>query len=524
VPEPAILAVDLGTGGSKVALVTPTGKVLASEFEATPLLLLPGGGAEQRPEDWWRAICTASRRLMARGVVPAGGLKAVCCCAQWSGTVAVDRAGEPLMNAVIWMDSRGARYVRQMVAGPISYEGYSVGKLRRWVSVTGGAPTRSGKDPIAHILWLKHEHPEIYERAHTFLEPKDYLNLRLTGERATSADSITLHWVTDNRDIDRVTYDPKLLRWSGIDPEKLPPLRRVGSVVGELRRDVADELGVEPGLPVVAGTPDLPGAGIGSGALRDFESHLYVGTSSWLTCHVPFKKTSLQHNMASLPSAIPGRYFVANEQETAGACVDFLRDNILFRDDALAPAGPRPDFYRAFGEIAGFVPAGSEKLIFLPWLYGERTPVEDHRLRGGFFNMSLKTTRAHLARAILEGVAFNSRWLFGCLEKFCGRRLDPINFIGGGASSPLWCQIYADVLDRTVRQVADPIQATARGAGLLGAVGVGLTSFEELAGQVEIRREHEPNRANRGIYDQLFGEFLELHRKTRRLCARLNAD
>jgi len=519
-----ILAVDLGTGGPKVALVTTRGEVLAHEFEETPLILLPGGGAEQKPADWWQAITTASSRLMARGLVPVSDVAGVCCTSQWSGTVAVGPDGEPLFNAIIWMDSRGARYIREMVDGPMTIEGYSIAKLRRWIKLTGGVPTRSGKDPIAHILWLKNEHPEIYDRTYKFLEPKDYLNLRLTGEYGSSFDSITLHWVTDNRDITDVTYSPKLLRWSGIDPDKLPELTPVAAVVGKLRPAAAEELGIPAGVPVVSGTPDVPGAALGSGAVRDFESHLYVGTSSWLTCHVPFKKTSLLHSMAALPSAIPGRYFVANEQETAGACVKFFRDNILFSDDALAAKGERPDYYQGLNAIAAAAPPGSDKVLFLPWLYGERTPVDDHSVRGGFYNVSLKTTRAHLARSIFEGVAYNSKWLLGYLEKFCGREMNPIHYIGGGANSAVWCQIFADVFDRTIRQVRDPIEANVRGAGLQGAMGLELTGLDEVAEGIAVEQEYAPNPDNRGIYDELFGEFLTVYKKNKRIHARLNAS
>ena len=214
----------------------------------------------------------------------------------------------------------------------------------------------------------------------------------------------------------------------------------------------------QPGIPVVVSTPDLQSAAIGSGATRDYQAHLYVGTSSWLTCHLPVKKTDLRHNMASLPSPIPGRYFVANEQETAGAALAFLRDRVLSGEGAPAPS------YAELDRMAGQSRPGSNGVIFTPWLYGERTPVEDRFLRGGFHNLSLSATRDDLVRAVLEGVALNSRWLLGAVEHFTGHRLEPIRFIGGGARSDMWCQVFADVLGRTIDQVADPVNANARGA------------------------------------------------------------
>ncbi len=525
-----VLAIDLGTSGPKVALVGIDGSVLGHEFEPVELLLLPGGGAEQRPGEWWASITTAARRLLGRGLVDRDEIVAVSCTAQWSGTVAAGEDGEPMHNAIIWMDSRGSRYVPQITGGWPRIEGYGARKLLKWLRLTGGIPSRSGKDPIAHILYIRAELPEVYAATHKFLEPKDWLSHKLTGRFAASYDSIALHWLTDNRDLRRVAYDPGLIALAGIDRDKLPELVRAVDVLGPLRPEAASELGLGPGvgrpvraIKVVAGAPDLQSAAIGSGAVGDYQGHLYIGTSSWLTCHVPFKKTDVVRNMTSLPSAIPERYFVANEQETAGACLTFLRDNILVGSDQLSPETPPADVFRVFDAMAEGVPAGSGKLIFLPWLYGERTPVEDSSIRGGFFNLSLDCDRPRLVRSVLEGVAFNSRWLLGAVERFVKRPFASLNMIGGGANSRLWCQIHADVLDREIRQVADPILANVRGAAMLAAVGLGYRGFDDFAAGGQIRETFRPDPTNRRLYDQLFGEFLTFYRRNRRAWSRLNA-
>jgi xylulokinase len=517
-----ILAIDLGTSGPKVALVSLDGEVVASEFAETPLLLLGDGAAEQRPDDWWAAVTTATRRLLAQKPRAADDIAAVSCTSQYSSTVAVGADGRPLMNAVNWMDTRGARHVRKITGGWPRIQGYGIGKVLTWIRLTGGAPTRSGKDSIAHILYIKNERPDVYRATHKFLEPKDYLNLLLTGKYAASYDSINLHWLTDNRDIANIRYDDRLLSMTGVAPEKLPDLKHATDVVGALTAGAAEQLGLPAGLPVVTGTTDAQSAAIGSGAVKDFELHLYVGTSSWLSCYVPFKKTDLFHNMASLPSAIPGRYYVANEQECAGVCLAYLRDSLVYPADALA-LGPRPaDAYAILDRVAEQAPAGSGRVIFTPWLYGERTPIEDHSVRGGFFNVSLSTSREHLVRAVFEGVAYNARWLLDCVERFCRRRLDNIHMIGGGAKSDVWCQIYADVLDRTIRQVKDPQQANARGAGLVGSVALGRIKFDDVAARVSIKETYHPNAANRQVYDELFKEFLNIYRNNKRTYARLN--
>ena len=512
-----VLAIDLGTSALKVALVSTSGEVVASEQAECRVEYLPGGGAEQDPELWWATIARAATRLMERGAVPPASVAAVSCTAQWSGTVPVDQEGRALHRAVIWMDSRGAPYARDITGGRVRVQGYGPGHLARWVRVTGGIPAQSGKDPIAHILWLKHERPETYRRARLFLEPKDWLNLQLTGQAAASYDSIALHWVTDNRHPGRIRYHPGLLRRAGLAQEQLPRLVAATDVLGPLLPGPAAALGVPAGLPVVAGTPDVHSAAIGSGATRDFQAHLYIGTSSWLTCHVPFKKTDLWHNMASLPSPIPGRYLVADEQETAGAALTFLRDRVLFAD------GRPGDAFREFDRMAARAPAGSGGVIFTPWLYGERTPVEDRFARGGFWNLSLSSDRDELVRAVFEGVAFNARWLLRAVERFTGHRLEPIRFIGGGARSTIWSQIIADVLGRTIEQVADPVDANARGAGILAAVALGELAFDQVPDRIRVAASYRPDPKTAPLYDAMFREFVGLYRRNRRAYARLNA-
>lgn len=517
-----ILAIDLGTSGPKIALVTPQGEVVDCRIETTRLSILPGGGAEQDPDEWWAAIRAGTAALLAAHPDAAGRIVAIGCTSQWSGTVAVDGDGRHLMNAIIWMDARGAAHVGAITGGFPRLQGYGLRRLITWLRLTGGIPVHSGKDSIAHILFIKHERPDIYRRTYKFLEPKDYLNLRLTGLFAASHESITLHWLTDNRDIDDVHYDDRLIRFATVDKDKMPELKRAIDVLGPLRPAAARELGLPDGIPVIMGTPDMHSAAVGSGAVADYEPHLYVGTSSWLTCHVPFKKTDLFHNMASLPSAIPGRYFIAAEQETAGACLAFLRDNILYVDDALAREAQAPNVYPIFDQMVEAAPPGSEKVIFTPWLHGERTPIDDSRVRGGFHNLSLRATRAHLIRAVFEGVAYNTRWLHYYVEKFAGRRLDNIRMVGGGANSNVWCQIHADVLDRTIKQVRDPIMTNVRGVGLLAAVAAGHTTLAEIDHAVPIAGVYTPNPANRALYDELFAAYETLYKQNRRLYWQLN--
>jgi xylulokinase len=518
-----ILAIDLGTSGPKVALLSARGAVIGAAAEPVGGILFgPGGMAEQAPQEWWAAICAAARRLLARNLVPLDSIAAVACTGQWGGTVAVGADGAPLMNAVIWADTRGAPYVRRVTGGPVRFEGYGVDKLWHWLRRTGGIPTRGGKDPIAHILWIKHERPAVYAAAHKFLDVKDYLNLRLTGRCATSPDTATIMWVTDNRNVHAIDYDPLLLRLAGLEREKLPDLLPAASFLGPLLPGPAAELGLPPGVPVAVSTCDLVSAAVGSGAVHDGEAHVYVGTSTWLMCHVPFKKTDLLHNMATLPSALPGKYLLTNEQDVAGGALAFLRDNVIYPADALGTPPAPDDAYARFDALAAATPPGSNGALFTPWLNGERSPVEDLTARGGWHNLSLRATRGDLVRAVFEGVALNLRWLLPYVERLARTRLGAIRIVGGGAQSDVWCQIYADVLNRPILQVEDPVLANARGAAFLAGMALGSVRVEELPGLAPVARTFTPQAGNRAVYDQAFAAFLEIYRKNKGIYRMLN--
>jgi xylulokinase len=382
----------------------------------------------------------------------------------------------------------------------------------RWVRRTGGAPSLSGRDPLGHILWLRAARPDLYAAAARFLEPVDWLGFKLSGRFATSAPTATLHWVTDTRDAARVRYDDQLIALAGLRRDQLPELLESNAVLGSLTAAAQRELGLAERVPVVAGTPDTMSAAVGSGAVADGAAHLYVGTSAWLSCHVPYKRTDPLRSVASLPSALPGRWLVSCEQETAGASLQLARH-------LLAPGGSFADVDR----LAAAAPAGSGGTLFTPWLNGERTPVDDHLVRGGLHNLTLATRREDVARAVLEGVALNTRWMQQAVERFCRRRLDPIAFVGGGAKSALWAQIMADVLDRTVQRMADPESANLRGAAALALLGLGELTVGDLHGRAAMAAEHRPQAGSRAVYDELFRAFRRSYAASRRVRGRLAA-
>lgn len=517
-----VLAIDLGTSGPKAALVSSDFEPVATAFEPIKTYLLENGGAEQDTAEWRRAIDRAVRSLLEQDLVPREDIIAVGCTAQWSGTVPVGTEGRPLARAVIWMDSRGVEQIRELNRAALKIEGYHPRKVARWLRLTGGAPGHSGKDPVAHILYLKATQPDLYARTHKFLEPKDYLNLWLTGRFVSTHETMALHWVTDNRTIDHIRYDRQLLQMTGLEREKLPEMIRSTDFVGTLRTTLARQWGLSDQVKVIGGTPDFHAVIIGAGAVRDFDPCLCIGTSTFLSCHYPRKKTDILHNIAALPAGIPGKYVIMNEQEISGGALEFLKNNVLFPADELAAPADGQDVYALFDTLAAGVEPGSDGLVFTPWLYGERTPVEDAFVRGGFYNMKLTTTRAHLVRAVMEGVAYNTRWLLKYVEKLAGRRFTAINMVGGGALSPVWCQIFADVLQREIRQVKEPRYANVMGAAALALVALGRISWEEIPEKVMISRGFQPQTANAQVYDRMFKAFLTIYRLNRSLYARLN--
>jgi xylulokinase len=347
--------------------------------------------------------------------------------------------------------------------------------------------------------------------------------MRACGRAVTAADTAVLRWCTDNRDPQRVRWDPSLAAIAHVDLAKLPEIVAPATVVGTLTSQAAADLGLPPSVRVVAGTGDTTAAAIGAGAVGDYVPHLYLGTSAWLTCHVPRKKTDVFRNIAAMPSVVPGRYWVATVQNVAGKAVDWLIDNVLDKHGPARSAQALAEL----NALAASAPPGSRGVIFTPWLNGERTPVDDVTLRGGWLNLSLDTRREDLARAVFEGIAYNTRWMLDAVEHFTGKTgtdgLGPIRFIGGGATSRLWCQTMADILRRPICQVAEPVAANARGAALLAGIATGAVTWAEIPGLVRVSERFEPDRTHRPVYDLAYDAFLQHYRGSRQIYAKLNA-
>ncbi|ALV06910.1 xylulokinase [Roseateles depolymerans] len=518
---PLVLSIDLGTSGCKCALVTLDGEVQGWAFRPVALHV-QGVQAEQDPHDWWQALLGAADELLAADAQRRRRVTVVCCSTQTEVTVCVDRQGEPIGRAFSWLDARGAQAMARRTRGRwLNIEGYGPLKLWRWLHLTGGAPSTTGRDGAGHMAYVRDHLPQVYERTHQFLNALDYLNFRLCGRLCATQDSILTSWVTNNRDPARVHYDARLIRMLDLDAAKLPEIVSSTDVLGPLRPEVAQRLGLAPDTRVVAGAVDTSAVAV-SAAVRDFETHLYLGTSSWLGAHVPTMRTDVRHKIAAVPCAVPQRYLALALQSTAGANLSFLRDRILFHPDELASDEEHPAVYEVLNRIAARVPPGARGLIYTPWLFGERTPVDDPLLRAGLLNLSLAHSREDIFRAFLEGVALNTRWMMEPFARLLGRSPGTIAAVGGGAQSDVWCQILADVTGQPIRQLAQPIQANAIGAAFLGAIGIGERRFDDLPELRRTRRVYEPAASLSRLYTDQFETFKEVRQRLAPLYHRLN--
>jgi xylulokinase len=500
------LSIDLGTGGPKIGLVSLDGEVLEYELHSVETTFTPNGGATQDPTLWWTLICDSTRRLMARPGITKGHVRAVAITGQYASTVPVDANGVPTGPCLMWLDTRGREFARRAFGGPI--QGYNPRKMLPFVRKTGGGPSPTGADPVGQMLYLMNREPEIVAATTWMMEPVDYLTMRFTGVASATHASRLASWLTDNRALSRYEYDAQLVKIVGIDPKVLPPLQPIGSVVGTVMMDVAESLGLSTDTAVITGIPDLHAAAIGSGATQLYETHVALSTSSWISCPVPKKKTDALHSIAAIPGLTNDSYLIIDNQETGAKSLEWLRA-------VLAGSGERMDFAE-LTSLAATSPPGAHDVLFTPWLAGERSPIGNKHLRGGFTNLSLTTTTADLVRAVLEGVAANSAWLLTYVEKFAGRQLTPLRLLGGGAQSSEWCQIFADALAREVEQVPQPMVAQLRGAALLAAIGLGRHRMEDIATIRPRGRTYSPSSEYSALYRTRREQFPDLYTRDKR--------
>jgi xylulokinase len=516
-----VITCDVGTTGAKTCLVRigPTLEIVHSRYVTYPLHTTPDGGVEQVPDDWWNAATTSIRSIVDEDPALATRVKALAFCCQMQGSIHVDSDGRPLRNAMIYMDGRSTEQLRKgLCTGLVKFQGFNAVKALRTLVVTGGLST-SAKDPVWKYHWVRDHQPDLFARTWKWLDVKDYLVLKATGKVAMTLDSAHATFLFDTR-AGHLRWHEGLCRTYRVDMAHLPPVVRSTDLVGTLTPEAAALTGLPGDVKVFGGGGDASLIPVGAGCVKKHDIHVYYGTSGWVIAGVEKRMVDPARFVASILGAIPGRYNYIAEMETAGYCLQWMRDKVL-RSVPGAEAAADAVTYAVMDRAAEETPPGAGGVLYAPWLHGIRAPSEDPAARGMFVGVGLDTDAPRLVRAVMEGVAFHTRWMMEAVEHNVPRQAE-IRFVGGGARSKAWAQILADVTDRIVRPLANPVDAGALGAAIVCGVGLGaLSRFEDADGLIPEGMPYLPRPEFRALYDRQFRAFSTLHKATRRVNRRL---
>lgn len=496
-PEPHVLAIDLGTSNLKVALVGLGGRIAAATSRSIETIHNPGGAAEQDPEAIWQSVIDASAQVIGSCDVPRAAVSAILPSSQFFSLLPVDDSGHPVARMQLWMSRLGATHSERLLAD--HPEG-----LVRFLEIHGALPF--GNDSLSHALHLQNDRPDVWDATRALIEPADFLTLRLSGELTSNLCTAFPLMLTDNRDLEANCWSTELLALAGIPETKLAPLVPVDARVGGLLPAIAERIGLPAGVPIFAGTNDTQAVTIGAGAFRPGCGGLNIGTTIQVLGAADAKKTDIESQIVSMPSPFPGEYLAMGECGLGGRLVEHFLANIAYAEDGLGDHRVEDLFERIEPTIAA-EPAGSGRLLYLPWLSGSMAPAESSVARGGFLNMNLATTRSRMLRAVLEGVGYQLHWMLPSVEAFAGANFEDITFSGGGARSPSWASLLADIINKPIRRIADAGHVNTRGVAFLAFERLGLTDRESIETFRPTAEIHEPRAQNREIYDGLFSAW-----------------
>jgi xylulokinase len=412
---------------------------------------------------------------------------------------------------VLWQDKRGTDHCWEVLAREGAFE--------TWLDRHGIPPVGNGLS-LAHILHLQKDRPDVHAKAAAYLEPMDYVNARLTGRIAANQCTMFMSQLCDNRRLGVTEYDETLLELAGVDPRKLPPLDALDAPVGTLQPALAAELGLPGDVVVVGAMNDSHADVVATGALASGRAGLAIGTTSVLVDVVDRHGVDLDHEVLSMPSPF-GTYLVWAENGIGGRALEHVLESVVYVSDALGDHSVA-DAFAALDAAIEQAPAGSNGLLFLPWLNGSMSPDVNPSMRGAYLNLSLENRRTDLVRAVTEGIGHNLRWLVPVVEGFTGHGIDEVAFVGGAARSPAWGQILADVLDRPVLPMVDPDCAVARGVALFALERRGDLCRDDLGRLAVAACRYEPRAEHRMVYDSMHEQFLASFQALRPLFEALN--
>ena len=470
-----ILSHDLGTTGNKAHLFDAKGTLIGSAFAGYPTDYPRANWAEQNPNDWWEAVCSTTRQLLSETQVDANEIAAVGFSGQMMGCVPIDTEGNVLRPCIIWADQRAQDQADQIATACGADAVY----------------TSSGHRPspaysAAKILWLRDEEPETYSQTACFLQPKDYIIYRLTGEKATdySDASGTLLFDLESR-----RWNDSFLKALDIPPSCLPKLHRSDEVIGTVTASAASATGLATGTPVVIGGGDGACASVGAGVVNPGETYCYIGSSAWISMSSSRPILDPQARTFTFHHLHPETFCPMGTMQAAGGARDWAWH--LLQEDNLD-----------LDAAAEAVPPSANGLLFLPYLLGERSPHWNPLARGSFVGLAMPHQKPELARAVLEGVALNLRLILDTLAAQVPN-IETVRLIGGGGKSNLWPQILADCFKRPIQQLELNSEATAWGAAVAAGVAVNLYEWQTASQGARIAKTIDPTPNGIAIYDEL---------------------
>lgn len=482
-----ILGIDLGTSAVKVVLYDEHLRKHGDCGRVYPLSSPHNGWAEQQPDDWYAAVSACIRQLLAESGVSADAIVSIGLSGQMNGVVLLDKAGRPLCPAILWCDQRGAAECEEVNS--------RVG-AKKIFSITCN-PALTGFS-LAKLLWVKNHRPDIFAACRHIMLPKDYIRLRLTGEYATDMSDASGSQLLDtgNR-----CWSKEITAALDLDNAILPRVYESPEIAGRVTKRASAETGLPAGVPVVAGAGDNAAAAIGTGIVEDCRAFLSLGTSGVISAHIDTLRVDAQGRVHTFCAAAPGAWLVVASQQSAGLSMQMLR-NALYPGDAE---------YEQLNRDVAALPIGADRLLYLPYLLGDRSPHMDPDARGVFFGLSSVHTRGNLARAVMEGVSYGIRDCLGVLNEM-GICPAEMLLCGGGAKSQVWRQMLADVLSLPMRRM-ESSDSGALGACILAAVGAGVFANIGEACSVSVRFGDvvAPDPARSAQYDKFYALFRTLY-------------
>jgi xylulokinase len=487
-----LLGIDIGTGGTRAVLMDAQGRVLTSATAEHAAMSSPKiGWAEQAPQDWWRAACLAIRECLAKTNTAAWDVTAIGLTGQMHGLVLLDDGGEILRPSIIWCDQRTGEQCREITE--------KVG-ARRLIELTAN-PALTGFT-LPKIWWVQQNEPEIWARARSILLPKDYVRFRLTGAHAIDVADASGTLLLD---VIHRRWSAPMMEVSRLDEAMLPRVFESQEITGYVSEEGARATGLRAGIPVVAGAGDQAAGAVGMGIVQPGAVSATIGTSGVVFAATGKPVIEPQGRIHTFCHAIPNRWHVMGVTQGAGLSLRW------FRDQFGAGADDGRDPYERLMEEAATAPAGADGLLWTPYLMGERTPHLDPHARGALVGITAQHTRAHVIRAILEGVAFSLRDTLKIFAEL-GVPAESIRLGGGGARGGLWQKIQADIYGMPVDLIAAD-EGAAYGAGLLAGVGAGVWPSVEKACEIAVRlaKTVQPEQENISLMNRQYAEYRKLY-------------